>query len=165
MSVHYAILPITAEHQRADFDCGEPSLNDFLKRFARQNDEKGLGRTFVAVLPGDPHIYGYYTLSSGAVTSENFPEKLPRYPTPVAHLGRLAVDARAKGQGLGKILLLDALRRVLSVTDQLGIYAVEVYALTPEAKAFYLKYGFTPLKDDELHLYLSLKTIRKLGLR
>jgi GNAT superfamily N-acetyltransferase len=160
----YEIVPIAPTYDRADFDCGEPSLNDFLKRYARQNDDKDLGRTFIAVLPDDSHIYGYYTLSSSSVSSQHFPEKLPRYPTPVALLGRLAVDERTKGQGLGKILLLDALRRVLLLTDQLGIYAVEVHAINPEAKAFYLKYGFTSLLDDEQHLYLTLKDIRKIGL-
>lgn len=164
MKQRYAIVPISSTHDRAAFDCGEQSLNDFLVRFARQNDEKGLGRTFVAVLPGDLRIYGYYTLSSGAVKSETLPEKLPRYPTPVVLLGRLAVDESAKGQGLGKILLLDALKRVLLLADQMGIYAVEVHAIDLQAKGFYLKYGFTPLLDDDMHLYLTMKKIRKLGL-
>lgn len=165
MNLRYIIVPLSSAHDRVTFDCGEPSLNDFLKRYARQNDEKGLGRTFVAVLPDAPRIYGYYTLSSGAVKSETVPEKLPRYPTPVALLGRLAVDESTKGQGLGKILLLDALRRVLPLAEQLGIFAVEVQAISPQAKSFYLKYGFTPLLDDEMHMYLTLKDIRKLGLR
>lgn len=164
MNLPYIIVPLSSAHDRAAFDCGEASLNEFLKRYARQNDEKGLGRTFVAVLSGNAHVYGYYTLSSGAVKSETLPEKLPRYPTPVALLGRLAVDESTKGQGLGKILLLDALRRRLLLADQLGIFAVEVHALNPQAKSFYLKYGFTPLLDDEMHLYLTLKDIRKLGL-
>lgn len=164
MNLPYIIVPLNNAHDRKAFDCGEPSLNEFLKRYARQNDEKGLGRTFVAVPPGTARVYGYYTLASGAVKSETMPEKLPRYPTPVALLGRLAVDESTKGQGLGKILLLDALRRVLLLTDQLGIFAVEVHAITPEAKSFYLKYGFTPLLDDEMHLYLTLKDIRRLGL-
>lgn len=164
MSVRYSIEPLKPSHDRADFDCGEPSLDDFLKRFARQNDEKGLSRTYVAVLPGEPKIYGYYSLSSGAIRFDRVPEKLPRYPVPVIHLGRLAVDGSAKGQGLGKILLLDALKRAASVSKQLGIYAVEVYALNDAARNFYLKYGFAPLLDDERHLYLTMKAVRKLGL-
>jgi GNAT superfamily N-acetyltransferase len=139
-------------------------LNDFLRRFARQNDERGLGRSFVAVTPDDVRICGYYTLASGAVTFDTMPEKLPRYPVPVAHLGRLAVDRTAQGRGLGAFLLVDALKRVLKTADQIGLYAVEVYALNAQAKAFYLKYGFQPLLDDPFHLYLSIKTLRKLGL-
>ena len=99
MNLRYVIVPLSSAHDRAAFDCGDPSLNDFLKHYARQNNEKGLGRTFVAVLPDVSRIYGYYTLSSGAVRSDTLPEKLPRYPTPVALLGRLAVDESAKGQG------------------------------------------------------------------
>ncbi len=163
MSAHYVIEPLSPSHDRAAFDCGEPTLDDFLKRFARQNDEKGLSRTYVAVLPGEPKIYGYYSISSGALQFSTMPEKLPRYPVPVIHLGRLAVEVDTKGRGLGKILLLDALKRAASVSKQLGIYAVEVYALNTVARDFYLKYGFAPLLDDERHLYLTMKAIRKLG--
>jgi ribosomal protein S18 acetylase RimI-like enzyme len=82
----------------------------------------------------------------------------------VAHLGRLAIDNGAKGQGLGKALLIDALRRIENISEQLGIYAVEVYALNDPAKKFYLRFGFSELADDRFHLYLSIKTIRKLFL-
>ncbi len=78
------------------------------------------------------------------------------------HLGRLAVDLETKGQGLGKALLADALQRISGIAERLGIYAVEVYALNDEAKTFYLKFGFQPLLDDSLHLYLPMKTLRKL---
>jgi GNAT superfamily N-acetyltransferase len=164
MSFSYIVEPLGTQHNRDAFDCEENSLNEFLKKYARQNDEKGLGRTFVAVKPGDPAIIGYYTIASGAVSFDTVPEKLPRYPIPVAHLGRLAVDKQARGQGMGAFLLIDALRRIAQVADQMGIYAVEVYALNESAKQFYLKYGFTPLEDDPLHLYLPMKKIRKLKL-
>src|SRR5262249_22587034 len=157
MRARYLITPLAADHDRESFDCGEASLNDFLKRFARQNQEKGLGRTYVAVLPEDARIYGYYTLASGSVRFDTLPWKLPRYPIPVIHLGRLAVDLSARGQGLGKILLLDALARAAGIADQLGIYAIEVYALNQEAKNFYLRYGFAPMLDDTMHLYLTMK--------
>jgi GNAT superfamily N-acetyltransferase len=156
----YKIEKISAKHDRDDFDCEEESLNDFLKRFARQNDEKGFGRTYVAVLQNDTKIYGYYTILSGAVKFDNMPEKLPRYPVPVIHFGRLAIDKSAKSQGLGKALLFDALKRAESLAEHLGIFAVEVYALTPQAKEFYLKYGFKKLLDDGLHLYITMKTVR-----
>ena len=164
MTAPYTIEPLDKRHDREAFDCEEDSLNEFLKKFARQNDEKGLGRTFVAVKPGEPAVIGYYTLATGAVSFENVPEKLPRYPVPIAHIGRLAVDKKAKGQRLGEFLLLDAFRRIAQIADQIGIYAVEVHALNETAKSFYLKYGFGPLLDDPLHLYLSMKAIRKLNL-
>ena len=160
--MNYIIEPLTTAHDRSLFDCGEASLNVFLKQFARQNDARGLGRTYVAGLPDETRILGYYTLSSGSIAVEQMPEKLPRYPVPVAHLGRLAVDLEARRDGLGSLLLIDALRRVTKVAEQLGIYAVEVYALTDEARNFYLRYGFTELLDDQLHMYLSIKNIRRL---
>ncbi len=162
MTKPFIIEPLTAVHNREAFDCGEESLNDFLKRFARQNNEKGLGRTFVAVKSGEPTIYGYYTISSGALRFDAIPENLPRYPVPVVHLGRLAVDKVAKGQRLGKALLADALTRAVAIAEQLGIYAVEVFALNEAAREFYLKFGFAELLDDRLHLYLTVKKIRKI---
>ena len=164
MSERFEIEPLNSSHGRQLFDCGEPSLNDFLQRFARQNDTRGLGRTFVAVHAGETAIMGYYTIASGALTFDTVPEKLPRYPIPVIHIGRLAVDLRARGQGLGEWLLIDALRRAALIAEQLGIYAVEVRALNDAARAFYLKYGFVALLDDPLHLYLPMKTIRQLRL-
>ena len=158
------IEPLSSKHDRSSFDCGEPSLNTYLRQYARQNDEKGLGRTYVAVEPGQTRVEGYYTISTGAVTFEQVPEKLPRYPIPVVHLGRLAVDLSAQGKGLGELLLVDALKRTTMAAEQLGIYAVEVRALNDSARRFHLKYGFTPLLDDGLHLYLSMKAIRKLKL-
>jgi len=157
------IEPLSSQHDRSTFDCGEPSLNTYLRQYARQNDEKGLGRTYVAVASGETRVEGYYTISTGAVTFEQVPEKLPRYPIPVVHLGRLAVGLHTQGKGLGEVLLIDALKRAAQASEQLGIYAVEVYAINEGARSFYLRYGFTPLLD-QLHLYLPMKTIRKLKL-
>ena len=162
--MNYIIEPLTGDHDRSLFDCGEESLNVFLKQFARQNDARGLGRTYVTVLPDETRILGYYTLSSGSIAVEQIPEKLPRYPVPIAHLGRLAVDLAAHGDRLGGLLLIDALRRISRVAEQLGSYAVEVYALSDAARNFYLRYGFVELLDDRLHMYLSIKQIRKLGI-
>jgi len=154
------IEPLNATHNRESFDCGVESLNDFLKRFAKQNDKKGLGRTYVAVNESHERICGYYTIASGAVSFETIPENLPRYPVPVIHLGRLAVDKDFQGQRVGKVLLADALRRAVKIAEELGVYAVEVYALTETAKEFYTKFGFSALRDERLHLYLSIKKIR-----
>lgn len=164
MSFGLLVEPLLKDHQRFDFDCGIESLNLFLRNFARQNDDKGLSRTFVAVRPGDVTIHGYYSLSSGSVSFEHVPDKLPRYPIPTAHIGRLAVDRRYQGVGLGEFLLIDALRRVEAVANELGIFAVELFAINETAKSFYLRYGFTELADDPYHVYLSLRKIRKLDL-
>ncbi|MGI8640883.1 MAG: GNAT family N-acetyltransferase [Pyrinomonadaceae bacterium] len=164
MKPDFVIESLGRHHRREDFDCGEESLNEFLKKYARQNSIKGFGRTFVAVLPGSAEVSGYYTLSSGSVSFKVVPEKLPRYPIPTAHLGRLAADLKMRGQGLGELLLIDALERAVLVAAEIGIYAVELFALTENAKKFYLKYGFVPLEDDDKHLYLPIETLRKSGL-
>ena len=161
MSADFAIEPLSKKHLRENFDCGEESLNRFLRLYARQNIISGLGKTFVALRPGESEVLGYHTISSGSISFEVLPRKMPRYPIPTAHLGRLAVDVRIQGQRLGELLLIDALERIVLATAELGIYAVELYAITEKAKQFYLKYGFVPLLDDDKHLYLPLETVRE----
>jgi predicted GNAT family N-acyltransferase len=164
MKLDFAIELLGKQHDKENFDCGEESLNQFLKKYARQNQDKGFGRTFVAVLPNQKKVLGYYTLSAGSISFEIVPEKLPRYPIPTAHLGRLATDLQMRGQGLGKLLLIDALERTVLVAEKVGIYAIELFALTENAKNFYLKYGFVQLTDDDKHLYLPIETLKKSGL-
>ena len=160
----WVIEPLSRQHQREDFDCGVVALNEFLKKFARQNQDKGVGRTFVAVRRGQSAVCGYYTIAAGAVAFGNFPEavanRLPRYPVPVVHVGRLAVNREARGHGLGETLLMNAMAKAVEIADALGIFAVEVVAKDEGARRFYEKYGFQRLLDDESHLYLSIRTIR-----
>lgn len=164
----WLVEELHTDHDRSAFSCGQPSLDEFIKRYASQNQKSGVSRTFVALKPHESTVHGYYSLAAGAVAFANLPEdqrkRLPRYPVPVAHLGRLAVDKTAQGEGLGSFLLIDALRRIQDVADSIGIHAIEVVAIDESAKNFYLKYGFDELEDDPYHLYISLKTVRKLGL-
>jgi GNAT superfamily N-acetyltransferase len=164
MKLDFAIELLDKKHKRENFDCGEESLNQFLKKYARQNQEKGFGRTFVAVLPNKCEVLGYYTLSAGSISFEVIPDKVPRYPIPTAHLGRLATDVSMRREGLGKLLLIDALQRVVLVAEKVGIYAVELFALSESAKNFYKKYGFVALNDDDKHLYLPVETLKNSGL-
>jgi GNAT superfamily N-acetyltransferase len=154
-----------AKHQRDGFSCGKPSLDDFLRSFVNQYEKRKLGRTIVAVRPEDPHVLGYYTLTSSSLPFKNLPpkmaKKLPKHPIPVVLLARLAVDQSMHGQGLGRELLMDALRRILEVSKSLGIHAVEVDAIDEAAKTFYEKFGFTPLLDENLHFCLPLATIEE----
>jgi ribosomal protein S18 acetylase RimI-like enzyme len=168
------IEKLAKRHDRAAFDCGVEELNVYLQRYAGQNEKAGLSQHYIATpAPGSDHgttdtILGYYALSAGAVDFELLTEdqrkRLPRYPVPVAHLGRLAVDRSAQGRGLGETLLIDALARTVKVADEVGIHAVEVVAINDAARKFYTKYGFTALRDDVNHLYLPIKTVEKLGL-
>ena len=166
MKGQWAIEPISKRHDRKHFDCGEESLNDYLKRYARQNAEMGIGKTYVAVRPPSVGVVGFYTLSTGSIEFDALPpeaaRRLPKYPVPTAHLGRLAVDNTEQGRGLGGILLYDALERAAKAAEQIGIFAVTVEALHRQARDFYLRHGFHPLQHDELHLYLAVGTVRKL---
>jgi GNAT superfamily N-acetyltransferase len=150
-------------HVREGFDCGKPSLNDFLHGLVSQYEKRNLGRTYVAIREGDQRVLGYYTLASGAIDAESLPvkqaKKLPRHAVPVVLLARLAVDRSVHGRGLGGFLLRDALTRSLDLSEKLGIHAVVVDALDAEAKAFYERFGFLPLTDDEMRLFLPLSTI------
>jgi len=128
-----------------------------------------ISQHFVAVAADDnSRVLGYCALSAGSVAFELVPEdlkkRLPRYPIPVAHIGRLAVDRSMQGRRLGEYLLIDALARIARVAGQVGIHAVEVVAINDNARSFYLKYGFVSLADDQKHLYLPPSTVRKLGL-
>lgn len=159
----WTIEPFAKGHERSHFACGRSALDDFIRARVSQYEKRRLGKTFVAVSPGDMRVIGYFTLAAGAVAFEHLPDdasrKLPKHPVPVVLLARLAVDQSAQGQGLGEVLLLDALQRSLDLSSGLGVYAVEVDALDDAAAAFYRKYGFTPLLDDPLHLYLPITTV------
>lgn len=107
-------------------------------------------------------------MAVSSVPFENIPANLPRHPVPVLHLGRLAADLSARGQGVGRALLFHALRLAHYIADLVGIYAVEVVALDDEAQGFYEKYGFVALPaapGERTHLYLPIKQIRQLDLR
>jgi len=158
------IEKLSSRHERDDFDCGVEDLNAYLLRYSRQHERRGIGRTYVVVENGDMRVLGYYTISSAAVGFDTVPENLPHHPVPVALIGRLAVDKGARGRGLGESLLVHALQSAHRASDIVGIYAVVVDAKDEVARTFYLKYGFNDLKDDQLHLYLPMKVIRKLKL-
>ncbi|RUL83510.1 GNAT family N-acetyltransferase [Tautonia sociabilis] len=160
----WRIVRLSRTHVRQGFDCGKPTLDEFLHRLVSQYEKRDLGRTYVALRGDEPRVLGYYTLASGAIETERLPasqaKKLPRHPVPVVLLARLAVDRSVHGQGLGGFLLRDSLSRSLDLSEKLGIHAVVVDALDGEARAFYERFGFLRLTDDALRLFLPLSTIR-----
>ena len=164
----WSIQRLDRKHDRSKFDCGEPTLNDWLKNRAGQFDRRDLSRTFVATRPDDAVVCGYYAISTHRVQHIDLPaveaKKLPQLDVPVVLLGRLAVDKSAQGAGLGGLLLVDALRRTVHISEQVGICAVEVEAINAAARQFYLKFGFRPLLDDSQHLFMPMHEIRKLKL-
>lgn len=163
----WQIEPLADDHQRGNFSCGRTPLDLFIQTQAGQYERKGIGRTFVAVRPGGKTVIGYYTLAASSVEFAHLPaalsKKLPKHPVPMVLLGRLAVDDAARGIGLGRDLLADALSRALRIADDLGVFGVHTHATDDDAKAFYEKFGFVPLLDQQQHMFLPMATIRKGG--
>jgi predicted GNAT family N-acyltransferase len=159
------IEKLSRAHNRAAFDCGEESLNKFLREFARKNASENLGVTYVLVpAPGDTTILGYYTLVMTEIVSDLMaPENRPPLPSiPAALLGRLATDINHRSAGLGKLLVADCIQRVVRLADEIGVHLIAVDALNEKARAFYQKhFGFQTLADDPHHLYLLVKTAKK----
>ena len=165
----WTIERLAGHHDRTAFDCGQPSLSDWIKRYAGQYEKRDLARTYVAVRPGQPHILGYYAISNCQIRHEALPaarsKGLPRYlEIPAALIGQLAVDKTVQGQGLGDFLLVDALRRIQHLADQIAILAVVVEAIDDRARAYYRHKGFEELLDDPRHLFMAMKVVRQLGL-
>lgn len=155
---------ISRRHDRKNFDCGSQELNDYLRRYARQNHESGGAKTFAAVPPDDAaRILGYYTISPAAIEFAKIPtaitRRLGRYEVPVFRLARLAVSRSSQGSGLGGELLLGAGRRALSVAAQVGGVAIAIDAKSERAAEWYERFGAVRLLDDPLKLVLPLKTI------
>ena len=157
------ITTLNPEHQRKQFDCGEISLNSYLQQYARQNIKHRINKVFVAT-PVDcaNTIMGYYTLSAGSINVADLPlvlkQRLPNYPVPIVLLGRLAVDKNYQGQGLGSILLADAIQRVEQASEILAVYAIVVDALNTSAAEFYQQFGFIPFPEKPLRLFLPMTT-------
>jgi GNAT superfamily N-acetyltransferase len=155
---------LAGHHDRQSFDCGKDALNEFLRKQARQNADRNVGVTHVAVeSAGASKILAFYTLVTRTVDAAIVPAKrLPRGDLGVALLGRLAVDATAQGRGLGKLCLLRAIHQVEVAAREIGIYALVLDALDEGARAWYLElnFGFQSLLDDPNHLFLAVETVR-----
>ena len=154
--------PLSAVHRVNDFACGEPSLDEWLKRRALNNQQSGASRTFVVVDEAN-QVLGYYALAAGAVAHQlatgavrrNMPD-----PVPVLVLGRLAVDSRAQGIQLGAGMLQDAVSRAMTVSQNTGVRALLVQALNEQARGFYQHYGFVPSPHNPMTLMLCLNSLR-----
>ena len=137
---------INRRHDRKTFNCGSQELNEYLRRYARQNHESGGAKTFVAVSPDDAaRIIGYYTISPGAIEFAKVPtaitRRLGRYEVPVFRLARLGVSRSSQGGGLSGELLLAAGRRALSVAAEVGGVALAIDAKSERAAQWYERFG------------------------
>ncbi|WP_257554626.1 GNAT family N-acetyltransferase [Sphingobium sp. CFD-2] len=155
---------LSAAHDRSGFVCEQPSLTDYLLKFAGQNERGDIAACFVAVAPDSAKVVGYYTISAHAVLeNELLPEQkkgLPGYDRiPAFLIGRLARDVTMKGKGLGELLLIDALTRLCSIEAAARMIVVD--PIDENAGAFYDRYGFTPLGQGTTRLSLPMKVARK----
>lgn len=157
--------PLGLEHDRTAFSCGEPALDDYLRQRSTQDVRRRIARVFVALERASGTIAGYYTLSAASFARDQLPQaaakRLPHYPVPAAILGRLAVDRKYQGRGLGELMLADAIKRVLRASEALAVHALVVDAKNDRAKAFYQRFGFVAFVDTPNRLYLPFATVLK----
>lgn len=157
-----APAPLANHHDLTSFESGTASLDDWLKRRARANQATGASRTYV-VSEGD-RVIGYYALASGAVklpeAAGKFRRNMPD-PIPVIVLGRLAIDHAWQGQGLGRVLVRDAGRRVLQAAEVIGARGMLVHAISEDAHRFYIALGLYPSPVDTMTLMVTLEDLRQ----
>ena len=154
----FATRAIVDEDPASSFSCGRPELDDFFARHALANDRRGFGRVFVLGSPdgSPPRVRGFYTPSMGDMERGDFAKTLPRgerqglprYPIPVAVIGRLAVHAAAQRQGVGEALLMDAFQRIIVAAEHTACAAVVVDAKDAAAERFYARYSFETLDPE-----------------
>lgn len=155
------IVPFTGSHDRQGFDCGRSELNDWLRSVARQHQNKGLSKTFVAALENQPtQICACYAMTLTEVNTQSLTE--PRRKTlphkiPGVRLGRLAVDQRYQRKRLGELMLMDAIERVRRIREHAGVVGLFVDAIDASAAQFYARYGFEAFVDEPLKLFLPVK--------
>jgi GNAT superfamily N-acetyltransferase len=165
----FVIGALGSQHNRAAFSCGVPALDRYLREQAGQDMRRNVARTFVLVERESSRIAGYYSLAASSVLLTDLPEelakRLPSYDhIPAVLLGRLAIeqDTRFRGKGLGADLLNRALTHCLSLSRQIGAYAVAVDAIDEQAAAFYRHHQFIPFSEQPLRLFIEMRMIERM---
>ncbi|MGD1921344.1 MAG: GNAT family N-acetyltransferase [Pleurocapsa sp.] len=151
---------------RNSFDCGNEALNGYLRAIARQHNKKGVSRTFILVDSAQPQtIIGFFTLVLCEIRAVQLPKKWSKkYPTTIAgvKLARLAVDKKYQRQGIGEILMVEAMKRALIIADNAGVIGLFVDAKDEAAKKYYQRYDFISFIDNPLSMFLPLATIKEI---
>lgn len=158
----YVIAPLGKQHHRGDFSSGQPDIDDWFRQRASQDERRNIARVFVAV-DDAIGVIGFYSLSSFTLALDDLPielsGKLPRYDAiPAALIGRLARDLRVYGQGIGELLLADAVRRILGAAQSIAVFAIVVDAKDVRAAAFYKAFGFRSFAANPNRLYMLTST-------
>ena len=156
------VEPLGRHHDRTEFSCGQPDLDEWFRLRASQDEKRNIARVFVAIAGGFG-VVGFYSLSSFTLSLEDLPEeiarKLPRYDAiPAALIGRLARDKRMRGHGVGEILLADAMRRILGAGRSIAVFAIVVDAKDERAADFYKAFGFQVFPLQPKRLFLTTAT-------
>jgi predicted N-acetyltransferase YhbS len=157
------IIPLSSDHDRAAFVCGNDSLDRYIREQAAQDMRRGVARVFVACFADQPaRILGFFTLSAASVVSSALPpevaKRLPRRPIPAALLGRLAVDRTVARQGLGGILVADAVQKALTAGETVAMTVIVVDPIDEGAVAFYSAFGFRSLLGSAGRMFLVLSS-------
>jgi GNAT superfamily N-acetyltransferase len=162
------VVPLTKTYVTAGFDCGSPAQSEWLVRHAVQAHQSGTSRVYVVTGDADQgnRVVGYYALAAGSVAPAAAPERLAqsagRYDQPVVILTRLGVDLSCQGAGLGRALVVDALRRVAAASEVIGVRALLIHCENNVARDFYLRLAkFDAGPTDPMHLFLLMKDLRK----
>ncbi len=161
-----AVEPLEPRHQIDRFECGREQLDRWLRAYAKQGQRRDSARTFVVCRQGAAEVVGYYTLVASEVEHAETTSGVRRgaskhFPIPVCLIARLAVDHSEQGAGLGRSLLLDALRRTDRASRSVAMRAVLVHALDEEAAGFYARFGFQPASAEPLTLMVPLEAVRR----
>jgi ribosomal protein S18 acetylase RimI-like enzyme len=161
----FRLEPLSDEHDRASFACGEEVLDRYLRTQATQDIRRRIASCFVAIEAVTGHLAAYYTISAASIATPDLPpemtKRLPRYPTlPAVRIGRLAVDLKFRGRGVGAALLADAVHRTLEAPP--AVFTLLVDAKNDGAAAFYRHHGFLPLASQPRTLFLPLATAEKI---
>lgn len=162
------VVPLARPHVVTGFDCGSAAQSEWLARHALQAHQSGTSRVYVVTGDADEErrVLGYYALAAGSVAPAVAPHRLAqgagRYQQPVVILTRLGVDLSCQGLGLGRALVVDALRRVAAASEVIGVRALLIHCENDTARDFYLRLAkFDASPTDPLHLFLLMKDLRK----
>ena len=160
-----SIEVLDRHHNRRGFRCGIDELDYYIGKVARQHAEKGISRTHVLVCDENKTvIVGFYTLApcevEGSILDDPRARRLPEHPIPACKLGRLAVATEFQEQGLGELLLMDAMSSFLDAAEKIGMIGLFVDAISEKAAGFYEHYGFVRCSDDPLQLFIPIQDIK-----
>ena len=154
---------LDSTHNVLNFDCGNETLNIWLKKTALKNQKQAASKTFV--ICDNKQVIGYYALATCSIERINVPKSLTRNmpnPIPVIVLGRLAIDQQFHGEKFGSALLKDAILRTIYISENVGVKALLVHAISEEAKKFYLHHDFIESPIESMTLLLSMNNKKRL---